>query len=119
MKTILTIEEIRLANLAILKKEFYSFEVIAKKSKTAASYLSQIHIRSRVSNSEKIRDMGPKLARKLEKGCGKPVGWMDVDHSSIDEGEIELRKIYESMDSELRDLLLHQARRLAKIDLKQ
>lgn len=42
-------------------------------------YLSQI-LNGVKSSTGKARGVGDKLARKLEEGCGKEVGWMDKPH---------------------------------------
>lgn len=77
----MTAEEARLKNLIALVAECGSIVSLAEKAETAAPYISQI-INRVPSRTGKPRDVGPELARKLETGCGKPVGWMDVDHSA-------------------------------------
>lgn len=74
------IDEIRLFNLHQLISENGSAACVADKSGTAAAYLSQI-INGVPLPSGNPRVVGKALARKLEKGCGKSDGWMDIDHS--------------------------------------
>ncbi|AWL07663.1 peptidase S24 [Massilia oculi] len=45
-------------------------------------YLSQI-LNGAKSSTGNARGIGDKLARKLEEGCGKEVGWMDRPHRNV------------------------------------
>jgi hypothetical protein len=123
MKTT-TIQEIRRANLRLLIKEEGTEEeegtavALALKCDTTQSYLSQILIRYPTS-SGKAREMGTELARKLERGCNKPEGWMDVDHSmdvdaDIDPAHSELVHLYATMKPEMRRILIQTARLMVK-----
>ena len=70
-----TIDEIRLINLDILKKEGnFLWAEIAEKIDTAPAYLSQIR------SKKTCRNMGHEIARRLEKEFNKPVGWLDSIH---------------------------------------
>jgi SOS-response transcriptional repressor LexA len=40
------------------------------------------HVDSEDENAPPFRNIGKKMARRLETGMGKPLGWMDQDHSS-------------------------------------
>jgi len=125
MKTKNTIEEIRLTNLRLLIEECESVIVgkktyragtataLAIKCKTSSSYLSQILIRFK-NPSGSVREVGTELARKLEKGSNKPLGWMDVKHDEIDSLENEFRILYAAMSDEAKTALLEQARKLAR-----
>lgn len=129
MKTKNTVEEIRLANLRLLIEECEAVTVgkqtyragtaaaLAAKSKTSASYLSQILIRFQ-NPSGKIREVGTVLARKLEKGAKKSVGWMDVRHDSLNSAESELRLLYAAMDESAKATLIAQARLISQIGKK-
>lgn len=46
-----------------------------------------------------VRNIGPRIARRMEEVCGKPEGWLDVEHHAIEPGS-------------LRDLQLQEARRI-------
>jgi hypothetical protein len=72
-------KQIRLENLKILVTENRTIAAVAKLADTAEAYLSQI-LNSVPLPSGKTRGVGDELARKLESGCGKPVGWMDQRH---------------------------------------
>lgn len=69
-----TIKDTRLANLQLLKKEAGTLTALAYTAGTSPAYLSQI--------ANGVRGLGDALARKLEAGCRKPLGWMDRDHDS-------------------------------------
>jgi hypothetical protein len=119
MNTINTIEEIRRTNLRLLILEHGTGVAVAAKCDTSSAYLSQILIRFK-RKSGKSREVGTDLARKLEKGCGKPIGWMDVAH--ID-GEVatnnnELMNVYAAMDDTMRAWLLGQAKLILQIGKK-
>lgn len=84
-------------------------KALSMKCDTSSSYISQVL--TRVPNpSGEIRTIGPILARKLEKYCKKPIGWMDVSHEDIDPAENELRILFAAMDEKAREKLLKQAR---------
>lgn len=75
-----TSKELRLENLRALVAEFKTAEAVAQLADTNAMYLSQI-LNGAKSSTGNARGVGDKLARKLEEGCGKDVGWMDRPHS--------------------------------------
>lgn len=80
------IREIRRQNLIALRAQEGTFSGIAAKVDTDPNYLSQI------SSGDGKHNMGYRMARRLEKACGKPVGWMDVPHED-DEIEQDLSAI--------------------------
>lgn len=61
---------IRLANLHLLIEEAGSKAELARRTGANESHLSQI--------TTGVRNVGPALARDLEKGMDKPSGWMDL-----------------------------------------
>lgn len=75
-------DEIRLDNLNLLVTEFGSIAEVARRSGTSEKYLWQLLNGVAFQKTGNKRNVGRVLARKLETGCGKPVGWMDVDHSA-------------------------------------
>ncbi len=129
MNTKNTIEEIRLANLRLLIEECPAVTIgkkvyragsaaaVAAKCKTSASYLSQILIRFQ-NPSGKVREVGTDLARKLEKGTKKPIGWMDIKHDEVEPAESEFRLIYAAMDEVQKAALLEHAKLISKIGKK-
>lgn len=76
-----TIDETRLANLEALITEAGSIRRLAEASDTSEAYLGQIRNRLGDSRNARPRNVGDALARKLEAGADKPVGWMDVPHA--------------------------------------
>lgn len=118
MKANMKIEDIRRDNLNTLVVERGgkgALVQIASDCDVSAAYLSQILTRSKMGNG-KVREVGSKLARKLEIGCKKPSGWMDVYHSTDTANENELVALYNSLNQNLRDVLLEQAKLLSKLD---
>lgn len=77
-----TINEIRLDNLEALITEFGKAELVAEKGETSSVYLSQIRNRAPDKKTGKLRQMGDDIARKLERGCNKEIGWMDNTHQT-------------------------------------
>lgn len=75
-----TIAEIRLDNLDLLIAEKGTQELVAALAGTSSVYLSQIKNRAADTKTGKLRQMGDDMARKLESGCEKEVGWMDNLH---------------------------------------
>ena len=75
-----TSKELRLENLRHLVAEFKTIEAVAQRAGTAPVYLSQI-LNGVKSSTGTARGVGDSLARKLENGCDKEVGWMDRPHS--------------------------------------
>lgn len=81
-----TSKELRIENLRALVAEFKTADEVAKRAGTAPMYLSQI-LNGAKSSTGTPRGVGEALARKLEKGCGKEVGWMDKPHSEAGSGK--------------------------------
>lgn len=79
-----TSKELRLENLRALVAEFKTAEAVAQRASTAPMYLSQI-LNGAKSSTGKARGVGDALARRLEEGCGKEVGWMDKPHGTEDD----------------------------------
>jgi len=74
-------EQVRLNNLEILIAEAGSATKVAQLAGTSESYLSQVR-RKMLTQSGTPRGLGNELAAKLEKGLGKPTGWMDEPHEA-------------------------------------
>ena len=75
-----TSKEIRIQNLRLLIEEFGTAEDVATRAQTPPNYISQI-LNGVPSSTGTPRGVGDSVARRLEEGCGKPVGWMDVPHT--------------------------------------
>jgi hypothetical protein len=76
-----TSKELRVENLRALVREFRTADAVAQRAGTAPMYLSQI-LNGALSSTGRPRGVGDALARKLEQGCGKDVGWMDRAHGA-------------------------------------
>lgn len=74
-----TSKELRIKNLRALVTEFKTADAVAQRAVTAPMYLSQI-LNGALSSTGKPRGIGDALARRLEQGCGKEIGWMDAFH---------------------------------------
>ena len=72
-------EQIRLNNLETLIAETGSAARVAQLAGTSESYLSQVR-RNLPTQKGTPRKLGDELAARLEKGLGKPPGWMDEPH---------------------------------------
>ena len=77
----LDILTIRRQNLEILIDEAGSQAELARRSGADARYISQIYTESRTPTGAQ-RKIGDELARRLEKGMNKPLGWMDQRHTT-------------------------------------
>lgn len=79
-----TAAEIRRANLELLVKEFETLDALAAAAGTTSVYLSQIRKQAKDRKTDRPREMGGAMARRLEQACRppKPRGWMDLDHSA-------------------------------------
>ena len=73
----MTNKYIRKDNLRALIIEFKSAAAVARMADTSASYISQ------VLSDKTNREVGDDLARKLEAGCNKSIGWMDLSHQDV------------------------------------
>jgi len=72
-------EHIRLQNLELLIREAGTAAQLARIVGTNSSYLSQVR-RQTPTRKGTPRGVGDGLAEKLERGMGKPAGWMDETH---------------------------------------
>jgi hypothetical protein len=79
-----TIGEIRLQNLEVLVAEAGGAEALAERVESSAVYISQVRNRAIDHKSGKPRELGTKLARRIEAAFDKPRGWMDVKHGGTD-----------------------------------
>lgn len=96
-----TIAEIRLENLRLLIGEFSTQEKVAELAETSPVYLSQILNSAVDSKTGRIRQVGEPLARKLEEGCGKEIGWMDnrhLPHSYLEQRKAAAIALMDHMD---------------------
>lgn len=88
------IQEIRFKNFLVLLSEADSnMAELARRVDTEAAYLSQIKNKAKTRGGT-VRGVGGDLARKLERGMGKPAGWLDNVHDKSEVSSLdELHKI--------------------------
>lgn len=77
------VEEIRRENLITLIKEAGNASRLSDITGVPAPYISQVSRGVTHSAGSKPRVMGADIARKLEAKMGKPLGWMDADHTAL------------------------------------
>lgn len=106
-----TIADIRLENLELLIEEIGSGEAVAEKAGTSPVYLSQLRHKAIDSKTGKPRQIGDPLARKLEGGCGKEVGWMDNSHQLATHRDIRIANVLKIMKS-MEDWQIDQATKI-------
>lgn len=83
-----TIAEIRHENLLALISEFGSQAEIARRCDASDVYISQIVKKYPDAKTNRPRQIGDPMARRLEEGCGKDLGWMDNLHTYTNNGHI-------------------------------
>lgn len=76
-----TIDEIHRLNLVVLVQEFGGVGKLADTIERSSSQVSQWINASANSATGKPRGLGPSSCRLIERACGKPKGWMDIEHS--------------------------------------
>jgi SOS-response transcriptional repressor LexA len=75
-------EAVRLQNLEQLIREAGTAVQLARLAGTNSSYLSQVR-HQMTTRKGTPRGIGDDLAEKLERGMGKPAGWMDEPHGAV------------------------------------
>lgn len=94
------IELIRHANFLQLLEEIGGTKRLADLYECEENYLSQIKNRSIDSESGRPKSIGSRVARKLERLCQKPKGWLDTNHQNQDQAagqSIHIRRIVECL----------------------
>lgn len=79
----LTIDDIRRANLDALAREAGSKRALADKLEISESQVSQWINGSKDSRTGKPRGMRLATCHRIEAALGKPRGWLDTDHSAL------------------------------------
>lgn len=115
-----TVAEIRRANLNLLLQEVGEGRgdaaKLARLTGVAAPIISQLRRLTRYTNGTE-RAMGDDIARKLEKGMGKPHGWMDHPHDTTrSRDEVEFLRMYRALTDEQREHLAATAELFAKVN---
>lgn len=88
MAAMKTIEEIRHANLMLILAEMAdqdgergAIQRLASAMGRSHSHVSQLKTRAPHSNTKKARNIGPAMARLIEKAAQKERGWLDAEHT--------------------------------------
>lgn len=76
------IDQIRRENLKLLELEAGSPTSAAKLAGMSLAQFANLREGAKDSKTGKPRGMRKETARKIEASVGKPVGWLDVDHSN-------------------------------------
>lgn len=82
-----SIADIRHRNLLILLEQAGSAKKLSDKTGVPAAYISQVRNRSK-SSTGKPRGIGDEVARQLEAGMGKSLGWLDAGDLSSSERDL-------------------------------
>lgn len=76
------------------------------------------HISALISPATSRRNVGPNLARRIEKAFGKPRGWMDHPHTNDDEvlrpEDLEVARAARDLPADGRALVLQMIRQLKR-----
>lgn len=97
-----TVSEIRLQNLELLIAEAGTAELLAERCDLSAIYISQIKNRAIDAKTSKPRNLGAQAARKLERGTGKPQGWMDREHANSEQSIVIVKEQNEPIEGYVR-----------------
>lgn len=88
------ISEIRLANLKILAEEAGNISELARRlGYKQPSYLYQVINQTAIQNG-KPKNVGKKMARKIEAAMRKEIGWMDTPHQNYNADNINVANNY-------------------------
>jgi hypothetical protein len=112
------VAETRRANLNLLLQEVGAGRgdaaQLSRLTSVKAPTISQLRRPTFYKNGVE-RTMGDDIARKLEKGMGKPTGWMDHPHEVTRDGdESEFLQTYRGLTAEQREHLAKLATMLAQ-----
>lgn len=113
-----TVAEIRRANLNLLLKEVGEGRgdaaKLARLTGVKAPTISQLRRQTHYPNGVE-RTMGDDIARKLEQGMDKPLGWMDHQHDTTrSRDEVEFLRTFRTLTAEQREHLAATAELFAK-----
>ncbi|MGZ8956720.1 MAG: hypothetical protein ACXW0G_02705 [Methylosarcina sp.] len=100
----LTSEDIKRLNLKILIADAGGPTKLAELVDTNQAYISQL------TRVKKPRNIGPKLARRLEEVFNKPIGWMDVLHLLDIDEKIPNEELADPALVMIKEHLLHDYR---------
>lgn len=81
-------KELRRSGLQILISEAGGVAQLAEKCGVSEKNLQHILRRAKMPGDKKPRDIGDRLARRLEVGMGKQQGWLDYGHAAVKVSDI-------------------------------
>lgn len=119
-----TVQDIRRANLIRLLDECAqdigtdrgAAAELARRSGVPAPFISQFK-NARHHQGGRARSLGDDSARKLERGMGKPVGWMDVERSELREHEAAFLDLFRLLTREQQELLAASATEYVRLNV--
>ena len=76
-----TAASIRIQNLEELIRKAGTLDKVAQVAGSSAVYLSQVRTGAIDVSTGRRRELGTRMARRLETAFEKPEGWMDTDHA--------------------------------------
>jgi len=93
-----SIREIRRENLQRLANEFGSQIALAEASETSPAYIN--HLLNKRKDGTYVKELGHKLARKIEDKLDLSHGWLDTNHIKTEEKqeEIGIEKLERDID---------------------
>jgi hypothetical protein len=109
-----TIDEIYRDNLRLLAAEHNSVVAVADLIGCSSSQYSQWMNGSENSGTGKPRGMRVSTARRIEKACGKPAGWMDKVHDDNEREVEELLSLFQSLGIKDRQMALTMIRAISE-----
>ena len=80
-----TAAALRIQNLELLITEAGTLEKVASQAGTSSVYLSQVRNGAPDQKTGRPRELGTRMARRLEAAFFKPEGWMDAPQSQARE----------------------------------
>lgn len=118
------IDEIRRRNIRTLEASVGSAAEYAKRLKMSDSQYANLRDGAKDSKTGKPRGMRKETANRFCKVAGKPIGWLDQDHSSEDEPfsefALEAAQIMEGLPADKQVEMLHALRwEKRKLEIQQ
>ena len=89
--------DIRFINLKALRRNYDTINSFAAQCEMLPSNMSKLLSKSAT------RNIGSKAARQIEKACGKPRGWLDINHSTASASDISVEEIAAQFSALLRE----------------
>ena len=81
--------EVRIINARRFSSEYDTLKSFAEHCGISAGVMSRLISTSCAKN----RNIGSQAARQIEKACGKPPGWLDINHSTVSASQISAEEV--------------------------